>query len=235
MATFKKSKKSLKNHIGSVSGDLNSAFSKLKSKFGSAGNFSNSFDQRISDGLSDLLTGATGIRTSNIPEISNEVLAMKQTNREERAKVLNGKDSRPEGTPGEKRKITFPENFETENGDGTLGLTNYIHFRSLAIRNGKRGSFGDRKDTLPGVWVEDEKICAMGVRIAQWVTMHGFALNVNTDLTYFDGIIPCGIFEHGVTSMEKILGKKQNIVSIKNRIAKLFNQAFKINESVKVV
>ena len=155
MGIFKKSKKSLKNHIGSVSGDLNSAFSKLKSKFGSAGNFSNSFDQRISDGLSDLLTGATGIRTSNIPEISNEVLAMKQTNREARAKVLNGdgQSGRATGTPGEKKKLTFPENFETENGDASLGLSNYIHFRSLAIRNGGRGSFGDRKDTLYDIFL----------------------------------------------------------------------------------
>ena len=155
MASFKKSKKSLKNHIGSVAGDLNSAFSKLKSKFGSAGNFSNSFDQRISDGLSDLLTGATGIRTSNIPEISNEVLAMKQTNREARAKVLNGdgQSERATGTPGKKRKLTFPKNFETENGDGTLGLSNYIHFRSLAIRNGFKGSFGDRKDTLYDIFL----------------------------------------------------------------------------------
>ena len=156
MGIFKKSKKSLKNHIGSVSGDLNSAFSKLKSKFGSAGNFSNSFDQRISDGLSDLLTGATGIRTSNIPEISNEVLAMKQTNREARAKVLNdmdGQSGRATGTPGEKKKLTFPENFETENGDGTLGLSNYIHFRALPIRNGGRGSFGDRKDTLYDIFL----------------------------------------------------------------------------------
>ena len=80
MANFKKSKSSVKNYIGSVKGDLNSALSKFKSKFGSSSNFSNSFDQRISDGLSDLLTGATGIRTSNIPEISADVLSMKLTN-----------------------------------------------------------------------------------------------------------------------------------------------------------
>ena len=59
----------------------------------------------------------------------------------------------------------------------------------------------NRKDSLPGVWVEDEKICAMGVRIAQWVTMHGFALNIKPDMKYFDGMIPCGILDCGVTSM----------------------------------
>lgn len=140
MAILKKSKKALKNHIGSVSGDLNSAFSKLKSKFGSIGNFSNTFDQRISDGLSDLLTGATGIRTSNIPEISAEVLAAKSKNREARAQVLNNKASRPENHPGKKVKLTFPEKFAQEDGDNSLGMTNYIHFRSLPLRNGSNAS-----------------------------------------------------------------------------------------------
>tara|TARA_Y100000590_G_C15462140_1_gene916878 strand:+ start:315 stop:941 length:627 start_codon:yes stop_codon:yes gene_type:complete len=52
-----------------------------------------------------------------------------------------------------------------------------------------------RQQGLPGVWVDDEKICAMGVRIAQWVTMHGFALNVNPNMKYFEGMIPCGILD----------------------------------------
>ena len=61
----------------------------------------------------------------------------------------------------------------------------------------------ERQETLPGVWVEDEKICAMGVRIAKWVTMHGFALNVNPDMKYFEGMIPCGILDCGVTSIKQ--------------------------------
>ena len=58
-----------------------------------------------------------------------------------------------------------------------------------------------RKEDLPGVWVEDNKICAMGVRLSRWVTMHGFALNQSPDMIYFDGMIPCGIFNYGVTTL----------------------------------
>ena len=68
-------------------------------------------------------------------------------------------------------------------------------------------SFGidsGRKEGLTGVWVDDDKICAMGVRLSKWVTMHGFALNLNPDMTYFDGMIPCGIFEYGVTSLHEL-------------------------------
>ena len=59
------------------------------------------------------------------------------------------------------------------------------------------------KKGLTGVWVADEKIGAQGVRISRWVTMHGFALNINPDMKYFDGMIPCGILDYGVTSMYK--------------------------------
>tara|TARA_Y100000590_G_scaffold431244_1_gene545817 strand:- start:1852 stop:2562 length:711 start_codon:yes stop_codon:yes gene_type:complete len=67
----------------------------------------------------------------------------------------------------------------------------------------KNGVIGERKHDLTGVWIEDEKICAMGVRLSKWVTMHGFAFNVNPDLKYFDGMIPCGIFEYGITSFKE--------------------------------
>ena len=91
-----------------------------------------------------------------------------------------------------------------------------IEFKIIAQRN----------EGLTGVWVGDEKIAALGVRISRWVTMHGFSLNVNPDLSFYDGIIPCGIFDHGVTSMEKLLGEMQNNDSVKNMVIKKFNKCF---------
>jgi len=104
----------------------------------------------------------------------------------------------------------------TYHGDGQLvgypiiDLHNYKMSVSWYMRNledviihclKELGLDSYRKNNLPGVWVEDEKICAMGVRLSRWVTMHGFALNLNPDMKYFDGMIPCGIFEYGITSL----------------------------------
>ena len=89
----------------------------------------------------------------------------------------------------------------------------------------------ERQDNLPGVWVEDEKICAMGVRIAQWVTMHGFALNINPDMKYFEGMIPCGIFNYGVTSLKDQginISMERLVKNIANSFASLFEG--RINE-----
>ena len=91
-----------------------------------------------------------------------------------------------------------------------------IEFKIIAQRN----------DGLTGVWVGDEKIAALGVRISRWVTMHGFALNMNPDLSFYDGIIPCGIFDHGVTSMEQLLGETQNNDNVKNMVIEKFNKYF---------
>jgi len=85
-----------------------------------------------------------------------------------------------------------------------------------------------RKDGLTGVWVEDEKIGAQGVRMTKWVTMHGFALNVNTDLRFFNDIIPCGIKDFGVTSIEKIIGKEQDLSLVKEHILISFAKVFNI-------
>ena len=88
-----------------------------------------------------------------------------------------------------------------------------------------------RVEGLTGVWVGDEKIAAQGVRISRWVTMHGFALNVNPDLRFYDGIIPCGIFDHGVTSMEKLLGKTQKIDLVKEIVVEKFHHYLNVGES----
>ena len=82
------------------------------------------------------------------------------------------------------------------------------------------------EEGLTGVWVGDEKIAAQGVRISRWVTMHGFSINVNPDLTFYDGIIPCGIFDRGVTSIEKLLGKNQKMAKVKSLVIDKFNQIF---------
>ncbi|MCH7762379.1 MAG: lipoyl(octanoyl) transferase LipB [Candidatus Marinimicrobia bacterium] len=88
------------------------------------------------------------------------------------------------------------------------------------------GIEGERKEGLTGVWVKDEKIAAFGVRVSRWVTMHGFSLNVNTDLSYYDGIIPCGIFEYGVTTMQKILGDEVEMENVKQKLIHEFSIVF---------
>ena len=90
----------------------------------------------------------------------------------------------------------------------------------------KFGISADRKEGLTGVWVEDEKVAALGVRVSRWVTMHGFALNVNTDLNFYKGIIPCGIFEYGVTSMEKLLNEHVSFEDVKNELVVQFRKQF---------
>ena len=82
---------------------------------------------------------------------------------------------------------------------------------------------------LTGVWVGDKKIAAQGVRLTRWVTMHGFSINVNTDLSFYNGIIPCGIFDRGVTSMEELLGSTQKMEKIRTLVINKFNQIFMRN------
>jgi lipoyl(octanoyl) transferase len=93
-----------------------------------------------------------------------------------------------------------------------------------------------RVEGLTGVWVNGEiegninKICAIGIHMSRWVTLHGFALNVNTDLKYFKGIIPCGISESNksVTSISKELGRNINILEVKEIIIKKFDEVFNV-------
>jgi len=95
------------------------------------------------------------------------------------------------------------------------------------------GQFGiesQRREGLTGVWVREEKIAALGVRLSRWISMHGFALNVNTDLKFFDGIIPCGIFEYDVTSMSQILGKEVSLVEVEETLITVFRLLFSFQE-----
>ncbi len=95
------------------------------------------------------------------------------------------------------------------------------------------GLNGERSEGETGVWIDSRstkarKICAIGVRTSRWVTMHGFALNVNTDLSYFNNIIPCGIYNKSVTSIEKELAVKISIKDVENTIKKHLVNLFDI-------
>ncbi len=89
------------------------------------------------------------------------------------------------------------------------------------------GIEGKRVSGLTGVWTRDGKIAAMGVHISRWVTRHGFALNVNTDLGYYDLIVPCGIVGKGVTSMQKHLQRAVDMQDIADRYALEFGSTFR--------
>ncbi|MEO6289446.1 MAG: lipoyl(octanoyl) transferase LipB [Ginsengibacter sp.] len=96
------------------------------------------------------------------------------------------------------------------------------------------GIKGERSNGETGVWIdpgivgEERKICAMGIRCSRWITMHGFALNVNTDLSYFNNIIPCGIVNKQVTSIEKEVGHKVDFEEVKQKIKNKFEQVFNV-------
>ncbi len=87
-----------------------------------------------------------------------------------------------------------------------------------------------RREGFTGVWIEDRKICAIGIKVSRWITMHGFAFNINTDLAYFDGIIPCGIKDKEVTSLEKELGHTIELNEIKEKIINNFRDIFDYDE-----
>lgn len=93
---------------------------------------------------------------------------------------------------------------------------------------------GGRIKGETGVWIEpgvagkERKICAMGVRCSRWITMHGFALNVNTDLSYFENIIPCGIENKQVTSMARELSHPLAVSAVKEKLQRNFEKVFNV-------
>jgi len=121
------------------------------------------------------------------------------------------------------------EKFETDIGKYLRNLEEVI-IRTLATY----GLTAGRSAGETGVWLEpdvkgrERKICAMGVRCSRWVTMHGFAFNVNTDLTYFNHIVPCGIQDKQVTSLEKELGHPVDFEETKSRVQQQFEEVFHV-------
>ena len=100
------------------------------------------------------------------------------------------------------------------------------------------GITAGRIQGLTGVWVGADKLGAIGVRISRWITSHGFAFNVTTDLTQFDLIIPCGIRDHGVTSLTRLLGRPVDLAEVENLLARHFCDVFErrlVEESVEPV
>ncbi len=96
------------------------------------------------------------------------------------------------------------------------------------------GVVGGRSKGETGVWIDadipgsERKICAMGIKCSRWVTMHGFALNVNTNLDYFNYIVPCGIYNKQVTSLEKELGYRVDMNEVTHKLLKNFEKVFEV-------
>ena len=115
-----------------------------------------------------------------------------------------------------------------------IGLKEYIYRLEEAIIRtvGEFGLTASRLEGGTGVWLDPEisgkarKICAIGVKASRYITMHGFAFNVNTDLTYFNNINPCGFTDKGVTSLEKELGGRQDFDSVRSKVKRNLQEVF---------
>lgn len=115
-----------------------------------------------------------------------------------------------------------------------IGVSKYLHELEevVILTIDEYGIKGERSEGETGVWIDPgepasaRKICAMGIRCSRWITMHGFALNVNTDLSYFNNIVPCGIANKEVTSIEKELGHKVDLEEVKEKVRANFKKVF---------
>ena len=134
---------------------------------------------------------------------------------------------------GRQQVVGYPildlEKFYTDVGKYLRNLEEVI-IQTIA----EYGIKGERSPGETGVWIDpnvkgkERKICAMGIRCSRWITMHGFALNVNTDLSFFENIIPCGIQNKQVTSIEKELQHKVDIEEVKRLLKNNFSKVFNV-------
>ncbi len=124
------------------------------------------------------------------------------------------------------------EQFKTDLGWYLRSIEEVI-IRTIA----EYGIIGERSKGETGVWIEpgkkgyERKICAMGIRCSRWVTMHGFALNVNTDMNYFNFIIPCGIQNKQATSLQKELNREIPLAEVKQKLKHHFSEVFDLELS----
>ncbi|MEP6683365.1 MAG: lipoyl(octanoyl) transferase LipB, partial [Parafilimonas sp.] len=109
----------------------------------------------------------------------------------------------------------------------------------IILTIGEYGLKGERSAGETGVWLDanikgkERKICAMGIRCSRWITMHGFALNINVDLNYFNFITPCGIENKQVTSLQKELQKVVAMEEVKEKLTKNFELVFDVDTITK--
>ncbi len=132
---------------------------------------------------------------------------------------------------GPQQLVGYPildlENFYTDIGRYLRNLEEVI-----ILTMAEYGLKGERSPGETGVWMDagikgqERKICAMGIRCSRWITMHGFAFNVNTDLSYFEHIVPCGIHDKKVTSLQKELGHEVSMEEVKEKVKRNFEEVF---------
>ncbi len=122
------------------------------------------------------------------------------------------------------------ENFGTDIGRYLRNLEEVV-----ILTMAEYGLRGDRSKGETGVWLDpdvpgkERKVCAIGVRCSRWITMHGFALNVNTNLAYFNNIVPCGIQNKQVSSLERELGRKVDYQDAKEKLKRNFEKVFNVD------
>jgi lipoyl(octanoyl) transferase len=117
-------------------------------------------------------------------------------------------------------------------GKDVKGYVRRVEEITIKLMKEEYGLVAERKPGFPGVWVGNNKITAVGCAIKRWVTMHGFALNVNTNLDHFKLINPCGFTDKGVTSLSKLLGKSLDMDMVMNHIIKYFNEVFNVESEI---
>lgn len=132
---------------------------------------------------------------------------------------------------GPEQLVGYPildlDNFKTDLGWYLRSIE-----ETIIVTMAEYGLHGDRSKGETGVWLDvgvkgrERKICAIGIKCSRWVTMHGFAFNVNTDLNYFNNIVPCGIVNKQVTSLEKELGHKVDMNEVKEKVKRNFERIF---------